>query len=101
MRESVVGYITPNDDYVTTTDHYVYEIAIYKFQKRQTELYYRDIIHSPKPLTIKKNAVYVKYKTYTIGKFISLLQIPEELVKKYNLKPYDPDSHKRRRKTKV
>lgn len=101
MRESVVGYITPRGEYVLSGDHFIYEIAIYKIQKKQVELCYRDLIHSIKPLNIKKEAVYKKYKTYTVGKFINLLQVPEEIIKKYNLKQYDSDSHKRRRKTKI
>lgn len=78
------------DDIVEIYPTFTYEIEIYKRWNNGSCLIGNKTYYINRLLNIKKSCIIKKYEDFYIEKYITLIGVPKDFIKDYNLEIYNP-----------
>lgn len=79
---------------VISGSHFIYEVELYRISKNKAYVFRTRRYKSNKLLNVNEAVVVRKYSTFTIERFITLLQVPEWFIIENNLKLFKNERKK-------
>lgn len=99
---ALLSYIYEGSQITVNPHYYIYEVELWRISKNRANIIKSKLYRSNKFLKVKDIEILREYETFTIERWITLLEAPIEFIKENNLQIYNKKSKRNeKRKSRV